>query len=39
MKFCNCHGKCRPELIEYFQVYKCQLDFAMFFATSTLGIS
>ena len=38
-KFYNNHGKCRPELNEYFHMYLCQLNFAMFCVTSTLGIS
>ena len=39
MKFYNSHGKYRPELNEYFHMYRCQLNFAMFCATSALGIS
>ena len=39
MKFYNSHGKYRPELNEYFHMYLCQLNFAMFCATSALGIS
>ena len=39
LKFYNSHGKYRPELNEYFQRYEYQLSFAMFCATSALGIS
>ena len=39
MKFFNSHGKYKPELNKYFHMYRCQLDFAMFCATSALGIS
>ena len=39
MKFYNSHGKYRPELNEYFHTYRCQLNFALFCATSALGIS
>ena len=39
MKFYNSHGKYKPELNEYFHMYRCQLNFAMFCATSALGIS
>ena len=42
MKFDNSCGKYRPELNEYFHVFSffgCQLNFAMFCATSALGIS
>ena len=35
----NSHGKYRPELNEYFHMYRCQLNFAMFCVTSALGIS
>ena len=38
-KFYNSHGKYKPELNEYFHMYQCQLNFAMFCATSALGIS
>ena len=31
--------KCKPELNEYFHIYQCQLSFAIFCATSALGIS
>ena len=37
--FCNSHGKYKPELNEYFHMYRCQLNFAMFFVRGTLGIS
>ena len=36
---CNSHGKYKPELNEYFHMYRCQLNFATFCATSALGIS
>ena len=39
MKLYNSHGKCKPELNEYFHMYRCQLNFALFCATSALGIS
>ena len=39
MKFYNSHGKYKPELNEYFHMYQCQLNFALFCATSALGIS
>ena len=39
MKFYNGHGKYKPELNEYFHMYLCQLNFALFCATSTIGIS
>ena len=38
-KFYNSHGKYKPELNEYFHMYRCQLNFVMFAATSALGIS
>ena len=38
-KFYNNHGKYRSELNEYFHMYRCQLNFAIFCATSALGIS
>ena len=38
MKFYNGHGKYKPELNEYFQMHRCQLNFAMFFAKSARGI-
>ena len=38
-KFYNSHGKYRSELNEYFHMYRCQLNFAIFCATSALGIS
>ena len=37
-KFYNSHGKYKPELNEYFNMYRCQLNFAMFCVTSALGI-
>ena len=39
MKLYNSHGKYKPELNEYFDMYQCQLNFALFCATSALGIS
>ena len=33
------HGKYKAELNEYFHMYRCQLNFALFCATSALGIS
>ena len=38
-KFYNSHGKYKPELNNYFYMFRCQLNFAMFCATSALGIS
>ena len=38
-KFDNSHGKYKPELNEYFHMYRCQLNFAMFCVTRALGIS
>ena len=38
-KFYNSHGKYKPELNEYFHMYRCQLNFAMFCVTSALHIS
>ena len=38
-KFYDSHGKYKPELNEYFHMYRCQLNFAMFCVTSALGIS
>ena len=38
IKFYNSHGKYKPELNEYFQIYRCQLNFVLFAITSTLGI-
>ena len=35
----NSHGKYKPELNEYFHMYQCQLNFALFCVTSALGIS
>ena len=39
IKFCNSHGKYKPELNEYFHMYQCQLNFTLFYATSALCIS
>ena len=39
MKFYNSHGKYKPELNKYFHMYRCRLNFALFCATSALGIS
>ena len=39
MKFHDSHGKYNPELNEYFHMYRCQLNFALFCATSAIGIS
>ena len=39
MKFQDSHGKYKPGLNEYFHMYRCQLNFALFCATSALGIS
>ena len=38
MKCYNSHGKYKPALNEYFHMYQCQLNFAMFCVTSALGI-
>ena len=38
-KFYNSHGKYKPELNEYFHMYRCQLNFAMFCTTGVGGIS
>ena len=38
-KFYNSHGKYKPELNEYFHMYWCQLNFAIFCVTSALSIS
>ena len=38
-KFYNSHGKYKPELNKYFHMYRCQLNFVLFCATSALGIS
>ena len=38
-KFYNSHGKYKPELSEYFHMYRCQLNFAIFCATSAFDIS
>ena len=37
-KFYNIYGNYKPEFSEYFHIYRCQLNFAMFCVTSTLGI-
>ena len=37
--FYNSDCKYKPELKEYFYMYRCQLNFAMFCITSALGIS
>ena len=39
MKFYDSYGQYKPELNKYFHMYRCLLNFAMFCATSTLGIS
>ena len=39
MKFYNSRGKYKPELNEYFDINQYQLNFALFSATSALGIS
>ena len=39
IKFYNSHGKCKPELNEFYHMYQCQLNFVLFCATSALGIS
>ena len=38
-KFYNGHVKCKPELSYYFQIYRFQLNFAMFCAKGTFVIS
>ena len=38
-KFYNSHGKYKPQLNEYFHMYRCQLNVAMFCITSALSIS
>ena len=38
-KFYNSHGKDKLKLNESFHMYRCQLNFSMFWATSALGIS
>ena len=38
-KFCNSHGKCKPELNEYFHMYQFQLNSSLFAVASALGIS
>ena len=37
-KFYNSHGTYKPELNEYFHMYRCQLNFAMFCITRALVI-
>ena len=39
MKFYHSHGEYKLELNEYIYMYWCQLNFAMFYVTSALGIS
>ena len=39
IKFYNSCGNYKPELNEYFHMCQCQLNFALFCATSALGIS
>ena len=38
-KFYNSHGKYESELNEYFYMYRCQLNFALFVVISALGMS
>ena len=38
-KFYKGYGKYKPEINEYFHMYQCQLNFAVFSVTSALGIS
>ena len=38
-KFCNSHGKYKPELNGYFHMYQCQLNFVLFAVADALGIS
>ena len=38
-EFYNSHSKYKPELDEYFHMYQCQSNFAVFCVTSALGIS
>ena len=38
-KLYNSHGKQKPELNEYFHMYRCQLKFSLFAVTSGLGFS
>ena len=37
--FYNSHGKYKPELNEYFHMYRCQLNFDLFAVTSVFSIS
>ena len=39
MKFYNSHGRYKPELNEYFKMYRCQLNFEMFCTKSVFDIS
>ena len=39
MKLYNTHGKYKPEINEYFHMYRCQLNFALLCAKSALDIS
>ena len=39
MKCYSSDGTCKPELNEYFHMYRCQLNFALFCTTKALGIS
>ena len=39
MRVYNSHGNYKPELNDYFHMYQCQLNFAMFCAASVLGFS
>ena len=39
MKCYNGYATNRPELSDYFQLYQCQLSFALFYVESTLAIS
>ena len=38
-KIYNGHGKYKHKLNEYFHMYRCQLNFVMFFVTNALGFS
>ena len=37
-KFYNSHGKYKPDLNKYFRMYRCQLNFTIFYVTSALSI-
>ena len=39
IKLLDSHGHYKPELNGYFPMYQCQLNFALFYATSVIGIS